>query len=435
MIQSYKQHFFDDIWQKQPAIFHTSSHHRFNKKVDLSGALNMRWDDVADLVQNYRQSDSQPLLFQQGRPVTDPHSLYSSNPFAAYLDACSIIVNHADAHSPSVANLCDALQNTFPHVYANCYLTPPNGHAVEAHADDRDVLVIQVRGQKTWKVYKKVPVKFPFEREQVGKNGVEVPAFVLNGDLCFGKEVVMNPGDVMYMPRGFVHEATTETRQSKHYTSSFHITVAIATHDWCMSVVLSDAIRQMLNDVTDFRVALPVGPSIEYNSSPGANFLDRQLEAAMNMIQQQMKSDMIKQNLHAKYDMHNAYSKERRQLAISTHQTNKKRKRCEECVGPNAASHIVMESVVRVSTPDERNSVVVKEEQLRGLTVRQETCPVLMGVLNMLKQDSSLNVKVKDLRNVIDKNNSEGGIEFICDFTLLSFARCCVELGALAMVG
>ena len=429
MIQSSKQHFFDNIWQKQPAMFHTS-YHQLYKRGDLSELLNMQWDDVADLMENCRQSDSQPLLFQQGRPVTDPHSLYSSNPFAAYLDACSIIVNHADFHSPFVANLCNALQNTFPHVYANSYLTPPNGHAVKAHADDRDVLVIQIRGRKTWKIYRKIPVEYPFEREQVGKNGIEVPSFVLNGDLCFGKEVVMNPGDVLYMPRGFVHEATTETQQSKHFSASFHITIAIATHDWCMSVVLSDAIRQTLSDVTDFRKALPVGPCIEYNSSSGVNSLDRQLDAAMAMIKQQVKSDVLEQSLRAKYDMHNAYSKERRLL---THQ-NKKRKRCEECVGPDVASRIVLESVVRVSTPDERKSVVVEEGQLRGLTVRQETCPVLMGMLNVLKQDSSLNVRVKDLRDIIDEKNSGSGLEMICDLTLLSFARCCVELGALAMV-
>ncbi|KAL7506196.1 hypothetical protein ACHAXN_003481, partial [Cyclotella atomus] len=231
-------HFFRQIWQKQPAIFHTSQR-QDSKSNALSKALSMTCNDVADLLSQCRQGESQPLYFQQGKPVTDPHGLYSSNPFAAYLDSCSIIGNHADLHHHLIANLCNDLQKTFPHVYANTYLTPPNGHAVEAHADDRDVLVIQIIGQKTW--------KFPFGKEQVGKNGLEVPPSIKSAGLCFGQEIVLQLGDFLYMPRGFVHEATTETMNSGLFMPSFHATIAIATHGWCLSVVLSDTIRHMLN--------------------------------------------------------------------------------------------------------------------------------------------------------------------------------------------
>ena len=76
---------------------------------------------------------------------------------------------------------------------------------------------------------------------------------------------------------------------------------------------------------------------------------------------------------------------------------------------------------------------MIEDGQLRGLTVRQETCPVLMGILAALKQDASLQIKVKDLRN-LDSEKDGGSFDMICDFTLLSFVRCCVELGALAVV-
>eukprot|EP00804_Cyclotella_cryptica_P003395 CCRYP_018566-RA/>CCRYP_018566-RA protein AED:0.00 eAED:0.00 QI:461/-1/1/1/-1/1/1/356/255 len=249
--------------------------------------------------------------------------MYSSNPHAAYLDACSIIVNHADFHSAKVAELCNNLQKTFPHVYANAYLTPPNGHAVGAHADDRDVLIVQLLGQKAWKVYKNVPVEFPFEKEQVGKNGLKVPSSVLTGDLCFGREVELCPGDVLYMPRGFVHEASTESRQEDRFLPSFHLTFAIATHDWCLSVVLSDTIRQMLNDVTKFRKALPIGPSMEYCTSSDdlsvqcPAFLRQQLNEATAMIQSQVTSELLEKNLRAKYDRHNFHANVHRSKIIS----------------------------------------------------------------------------------------------------------------------
>ena len=58
-----------------------------------------------------------------------------------------------------------------------------------------------------------------------------------------------------------------------------------------------------------------------------------------------------------------------------------------------------------------------------------------------MKSDPALRVIVKDLRGLVEtgddemENQSERtGLCMVCDFTLLSFARCCVELGALAVV-
>ena len=66
--------------------------------------------------------------------------------------------------------------------------------------------------------------------------------------------------------------------------------------------------------------------------------------------------------------------------------------------------------------------------------MRQENCTALMGILAVLKQDPSLHVKVRELRDIHDEKDSISKLDMICDFTLLSFARCCVELGALALV-
>jgi hypothetical protein len=62
---------------------------------------------------------------------------------------------------------------------------------------------------------------------------------------------------------------------------------------------------------------------------------------------------------------------------------------------------------------------------------------ILMNILSKLKGDPDLKVAVKDLLDIV----ITGGVEMdgtsltmVCDFTLLSFARCCVELGALAVV-
>ena len=472
--------FFSDIYQQQPVIYRSSTgrrstdHTTTEEDCTLRQAVTMNWNDVAALLHHCRHDQkimtpctlsppSPPLFFQNGTPITDPHTLYASNPHAAYLDGCSIIINYADLHHPIIANLCNDLQRTFPHVYANAYLTPPNSYAVPAHADDRDVLVMQILGSKRWKIYKHVPVEYPFDEEQVGKNGNVIDTSVLNdGGLCFrDKEVILYPGDVLYLPRGFVHEASTMYSAAGLCGPSFHITVAIATHDWCLSVLLSETVRRTLDDVTEFRKALPIGPCEEYETgttaAAAACLLKVQLNEAMSIIQSKITPSVIEQNLRNKYQRHNARANEYRQRLIMGQQVVVKKRKAdddddddcnnkEECVvGPIAASCLTLNSVIRVSTPEERNSVTIDEGRLRGLTVRAETKDIKMSILSRFKNSSlpPVKVAVEDLLSIMtdewthDGSSGEGlhhQLSMVCNFTLLSFARCCVELGALAIV-
>ena len=440
------QDFFQNVWQTQPAIFRSCHDACANKDCPLFKAVRMEWDDVAQMLHHCRESPSHaPLFFQNGKPITDPETTYANNPHAAYLDGCSIIVNHADFHHPVIANLCNSLQETFPHVYANTYLSPPDSHAVNAHADDRDVLVVQLLGSKTWKVYRKVPIQYPFENEQVGKNGLGVDPSVFAGGLCFDdEEITLSAGDVLYMPRGFVHEASTHTQTATMTTTnneaiepSFHITLALATHDWCIASILSDTIRNTLIDNPEFRKALPIGPCSEYSGGSQCevdNFLKQQLESAMSLIQTNVTSGLLHEQMTKKYSMHNSRAGELRRNITSRKRPIEDQAE-DNCVGYYAACRLTLNSVVRASSVEERNRVVLEEGRLRGLTVREETMQSLMTIVAMMKEKSSLEIRVKDLRSIAPTESmSMCSNQFICDFTLLSFARCCVELGAMAVV-
>ena len=437
--KSYVEEFFQHVWQTQPAVFRSCHDACINHDCPLHKTVAMGWDSVAQMLHHCRESSSHsPLFFQNGNPISDPEATYANNPHAAYLDGCSIIVNHADFHHEIIANLCNSLQETLPHVYANTYLSPPDSHAVNAHADDRDVLVLQVLGSKTWKVYKEVPIQFPFENEQVGKNGLDVDPSVFAGGLCFNdKEIKLSAGDVLYMPRGFVHEASTHTQSTisaNEIEPSFHITLAIATHDWNVATLLSNAIRQTLIDNPEFRKALPIGPCSGYGGNQdGMEVLTQQLDEAMSLIQRNVTSDLLRDQLTNKYSMHNARAGELRR-----HVTSRKRpledQTDECCVGYSAACRLTLDSVVRASSADERNSVTLEESRLRGLTVREGTMQSLMTIVGLLKASSSLKTSVRELRHIATDDDSISSNPLICDFTLLSFARCCVELGALAVV-
>ena len=150
--------FFDACWEQKP--LHVSG---AQSRLGLWRTL-PSWETLLSVLQSV-PSDASVLALKDQHPTTE----YAS-PAHAYLDACSLIVNHAEEASEGVSNLCKALRIDFPHAFGNLYVTPPSSQAVDAHADDRDVIVLQLEGTKHWRVFGPPPIAFPSRDEQVGKD-------------------------------------------------------------------------------------------------------------------------------------------------------------------------------------------------------------------------------------------------------------------------
>lgn len=153
----------------------------------------------------------------------------------------------------------------------NAYITPPGQQGLAPHFDDVDVWVCQTEGSKHWRVYSQVglglrdpegPAIDP-EALQRGLASTDPPsapqrpllapladiwATCSSGDLApeqFAEsgvellmEVTLQVGDVLYIPRGCVHEARAASGADG---GSCHVT--ISTHQrWC----LGEALRQGL---------------------------------------------------------------------------------------------------------------------------------------------------------------------------------------------
>jgi ribosomal protein L16 Arg81 hydroxylase len=402
------------------------------------------WHVLVELLDQVRQEveqndeqdndgDAGALLFKNQEGLSpDDRALYGNSLFAAFLDGCSIIVNHADFFSPWIAALCQDLQLSFPHAYANTYLTPAGCQAVSAHADDRDVLVIQIVGSKEWKVYEKIPIPYPYPHEQVGKSDLEVPDEVLQGPVLMKR--IMRPGDVLYMPRGYVHEA--RALQSE---PSFHVTIALATHDWTLAGLMSNATQKLLTTIVDYRMAVPrhVGMR-DWMQVPVADKegLQQHIQEAFELLQREITAKAIHDNLQHKYEQHN-----RRACSVRMKLIHEKRLPKQSTaavlsslpvVGREASRRVSLSTSIRVATDEEKASLP-PTQQPRGLHVREETYDGIIFILQRLKGDTALQCRVKDLKSIIPSIDSAPN-ELICDLTLLCFARQCVELGAIAIV-
>ncbi|MBB5867857.1 hypothetical protein F4553_001236 [Allocatelliglobosispora scoriae] len=99
-------------------------------------------------------------------------------------------------------------------VQANAYLTPPAQTGFATHYDTHDVFVMQVAGHKHWRVHEPVHPD-PLERQVWGGRADEVKA-TADGEPALHH--VMSPGDLLYLPRGWLHAAAAQEQTSLHIT-------------------------------------------------------------------------------------------------------------------------------------------------------------------------------------------------------------------------
>lgn len=96
----------------------------------------------------------------------------------------------------------------------NLYLTPPSSAGFPPHFDTTDVFILQCVGAKSWTVFEqyadqqRLPLmETPWEPARYQPQGV-------------GESLVLNAGDVLYLPRGTMHAAACLRQPSLHLTIS-----------------------------------------------------------------------------------------------------------------------------------------------------------------------------------------------------------------------
>jgi bifunctional lysine-specific demethylase and histidyl-hydroxylase NO66 len=102
-------------------------------------------------------------------------------------------------------------------VQANAYYTPRGSQGFAVHHDTHDVVVLQVAGEKRWRLYApllELPLKHQRYSSALGEHGEPVD------------DVVLRAGDTLYLPRGWLHEAETSS------SDSLHVTIGLTAHAW-----------------------------------------------------------------------------------------------------------------------------------------------------------------------------------------------------------
>jgi hypothetical protein len=169
----------------------------------------------------------------------------------AYLEGGHPLVwNGARGTTPALDELSDALAGAFgAHVWANLYATGAAGTPLDMHFDAHDVLAVQCEGAKEWQI-SKVRINCPLDVPALASTIRQ--ALELRGEQA-RRETLMTfmvePGDVVYIPRGQFHNARALSG------CSLHVTFAIAPASGldALEALSRLAVREAL-----FREYLPV---------------------------------------------------------------------------------------------------------------------------------------------------------------------------------
>ncbi|WP_161993732.1 cupin domain-containing protein [Muricoccus nepalensis] len=154
----------------------------------------------------------------------DPHRL-----FRRFDAGATLVVSQFHEAHPPLARFCRGLEKFFLHaVQANVYLTPAGAQGFKTHFDTHDVLVLQVSGEKRWRLLAGQPLPLPTRRTP-WDSGLYAAAGA-------AEEVTLRPGDALYVPRGTLHDAAAQPAGEP----SLHVTIGLL--EPCWADLLHDAV-------------------------------------------------------------------------------------------------------------------------------------------------------------------------------------------------
>ena len=232
--------FVEDTFAKAP-LHVSGTRGRFRELLD--------WDGLARLFESGSLEPPRFRVIKGGKTIPAERYLrrqggisrIDSGALTLLFDTgATAIINHVDDLVPAVAELADEIGDYFhARTAVNLYATWGSERGFDAHADYHDVIVLQLAGRKEWPIYQPTrtnPLRGDrFEAVPPGTKPDQV--------------ALLEDGDVLYLPRGWIHSPTPLGEPSLHLTIAITRPTGGGFLEW-----LSDELRQ----VPEVRAALPL---------------------------------------------------------------------------------------------------------------------------------------------------------------------------------
>jgi hypothetical protein len=125
----------------------------------------------------------------------------------------SLVLNDIDTFNPGLTAVARVLEEAFEsRVQANLYCSWRERRAFPSHFDNHDVYALHVEGEKLWRVYEgrlDNPIAHPAFQGQPA-------SFHEKAKGKIAAEILLKPGDLLYIPRGTYHDAIARSDGTIH---------------------------------------------------------------------------------------------------------------------------------------------------------------------------------------------------------------------------
>lgn len=131
----------------------------------------------------------------------------------------SVVMNDVDSLTPGLAAVSAALEGAgLGKAQANVYISWQSHKAFHAHYDTHDVWALQVEGEKAWNIWEgraEWPIAHTIFRGQPQEVHERAKG-------ALRQRLVLKKGDILYLPRGWYHDALAEAPNSVHVAYGVH---------------------------------------------------------------------------------------------------------------------------------------------------------------------------------------------------------------------
>jgi hypothetical protein len=235
------QEFFSTYWEKKHLVLSRQSPDTYRELLSLDDVdralteMGSRYPDIT-LATGEKVPGAAEFTFADGS--IDPVAV-----FRLFSKGTSIVLSNMQRKLPKLTALCRSLtaETSIP-FQTNLYLTPPRSQGFRLHYDTHDVFILQIAGSKNWRIYDS-PVELP-ARGRGYSTYKENPG-------ALSDKFVLQQGDLLYMPRGWYHEAISDE------STSLHVTLGANSVTW--SDFLFEAMATACLKDVSFRRSLPIG--------------------------------------------------------------------------------------------------------------------------------------------------------------------------------
>ncbi|WP_259781808.1 cupin domain-containing protein [Aestuariispira ectoiniformans] len=186
----------------------------------------------------------------------------------------SLVLNDIDTLTPEVAAVADALEKTLNgKAQSNLYCSWKQRQAFFSHFDTHDVYALHFEGEKTWRIYEN-RMPHPIRHSRFTSTG---PDFDRENRGEVMMEITMKPGDFLYLPRGWYHDALASSSGTVHI--AFGVTQVIGL----------DFVQAMTDVVVNDELFRKNFPRLE----DGRNAVKKRIAALAEKFAKMAKDDQI----------------------------------------------------------------------------------------------------------------------------------------------